>query len=146
MTWFGMVANGTALTFPFSTIVSPGLRKKNHWVAAFVLERKITGQLPLGAELFRRRQTSDVRQDRRPAFDFCRLLSFPYLAFSRLQKASRTPRRRKFPWYVGLEVTGGEHPPKAQGSAPQADHWLWPMIRTDPHDPDLHQRQGRSSE
>jgi hypothetical protein len=32
MTWFGMVANGTASTFPCSTNVNPGSGNKNHWL------------------------------------------------------------------------------------------------------------------
>lgn len=33
MTWFGVVANGTALTFPCSNNVNPGLGNKNQWFA-----------------------------------------------------------------------------------------------------------------
>ena len=120
MTWFGMVANGTALTFPFSTNVNPGPGNKNHWFVDCVLERKITDQLTLGVELFH--QTPDKIDGLQSTgfnvggiYDFTDRYHFLLSLGRGLQHAKET---NELSWYIGLQVTGGEEPPKAQEAAP----------------------------
>jgi hypothetical protein len=49
---FGIVANGTALTFPSSANVNPRPGNKNFWFTGWVVQRKIKDKLVFGVELF----------------------------------------------------------------------------------------------
>jgi len=85
-----------------------------------VLQRKITDQLALGVELFH--QTPDKTGVVQSTgfnvggiYDFTDHYHFLLWLGKGLQHAKETS---EFSGFIGLEVTGGEAPPKAQEAAP----------------------------
>ncbi|MGH6834409.1 MAG: hypothetical protein ACREC9_02450 [Methylocella sp.] len=89
--------------------INPGPGNKNFWFVGWALERKITGKLTLGAELFH--QTPDTLGGMQQTgfniggiYDFTDSYHFLFSFGKGLQHAKET---NEFSWYVGLEVTGG---------------------------------------
>jgi hypothetical protein len=90
--------------------INPGPGNKNHWFVGWVLERKFTDKLTLGAELFH--QTPDEIDGMQSTgfniggtYDFTDRYHFVFSFGRGLQHAKAT---NEFSWYIGLELTGGE--------------------------------------
>jgi hypothetical protein len=89
--------------------INPGPGNKNHWFAGWVLERKITDKLTLGAELFH--QTPDKIGGMQSTgfniggiYDFTDHYHFLFSVGRGLQHAKKT---NEISWYIGFEMTGG---------------------------------------
>jgi hypothetical protein len=103
--------------------INPGPGNKNFWFTGWVLQRKITGKLALGIELFHqtpneigRLQSTSFDIGGRPSTDdFTDHYHFLFSFGRGLQHAKQT---NEFSWYIGFLVTGGGEPPKSHEAAP----------------------------
>ncbi|MGA7384488.1 MAG: hypothetical protein WBW81_07300 [Methylocella sp.] len=110
--------------------INPGPGNKNYWLMGWVLQRKITGKLALGVELFHQTPNAiggvpstgfnfgsvpSTGFNAGGIYDFTDHYHFLFSFGKGLQHAKET---NEFSWYIGLQATGGEEPPKAQEAAP----------------------------
>jgi hypothetical protein len=123
MVWHGREENRVDLPMFHECHSGPG--NNNFWFTGWVLQRKATGQLALGVELFHRTPNESAGCSRRVStsaagrrrvstwggiYDFTDHIHFLFSLGRGLQHAKETS---EFSWYIGFEVTGGEEPPKA---------------------------------
>lgn len=90
--------------------LNPGSGNKDFWFAGWVLERKITGNLTLGAELFY--QTPDkIGGSQWTGFNIGGIYDYTdhcHFLFSFGKVLERPKNSNEFLWYMGLEWTGGD--------------------------------------
>jgi hypothetical protein len=121
--------------------INPGPGNKNFWFAGWVLERKITDKFMLGIELFHQTPnvtlgmestgfssqtllqppSSDIGVTQSTGFNIGGIYDFTdhyHFLFSFGKGLQHAKKTNEFSWYIGLEVTGGEEPPKAPEAAP----------------------------
>lgn len=108
--------------------INPGFGNKNFWFVGWVLQRKITDKLAIGAELFHQTAEKVGKKDG-TGFNVAAIYDFTenyHLLFS-IGRGIRHARETNEPsWYLGLLATGGgaESPRRpARESSPTAFDW-----------------------
>jgi hypothetical protein len=90
--------------------INPGPGNKDFWFAGWVLERKVTGNLTLGVELFY--QTPDkIGGTQWTGFNIGGIYDFTdhyHFLFSFGKGLQHPKNSNEFLWYIGLEWTGGD--------------------------------------
>jgi hypothetical protein len=116
------LASQESLPPPSSAALRPasGCVDKNYWFMGWVLQRKITDNLALGVELFHQTPSQigglpSTGINFGGIYDFTDHYHFLFSVGKGLEHAKET---NELSWYIGLQVTGGEEPRKAQEAAP----------------------------
>jgi hypothetical protein len=91
-------------------MINPGRGNKDFWFVGWALERKITANLTLGAELFH--QTPDkIGGMQSTGFNIGGIYDFTdhyHFLFSLGKGLQHVKKTNEFSWYIGFEWTGGE--------------------------------------
>ncbi len=99
--------------------INPGPGNKNYWFMGWVLQRKLADNLALGVELFHQ-TPSEIGGMQSTGFNIGGIYDVTdhyHLLFSFGKALQHATETTEFSWYVGLQLTGGEDPPKAKEPA-----------------------------
>lgn len=105
--------------------INHGRGNKNFWYAGWVLQRKITDKLAIGAELFH--QTADkVDKKDETGFNLAAIYDFSenyHFLFSIGRGIQHARQTNELSWYIGLLVTDAvEKPPEKKNGDTKKDH------------------------
>ena len=93
--------------------INPGSGNRNYWFFGSLLQRKITDQFKIGAEIFH--QTADKADGKdSTGFNIGGVYDFTdhyHLVFSVGRGIQHAKETNEFSWYIGFEVTGGDDKP-----------------------------------
>ncbi len=98
--------------------INPVPGGRNYGFMGWVLQRKIDEKLALGVELFHQ-TPSEIGGMQSTGFNLGGTYDFTdqyHLLFSAGKGVQHARETNQFSWYLGLQVTGGEEPPKAKQS------------------------------
>jgi opacity protein-like surface antigen len=103
--------------------INHGPGNKNFWYGGWVLQRKITDKLAIGAELFH--QTADkIDKKDQTGFNVAAIYDFTdhyHLLFSMGRGIRHAKETNEFSWYIGLLVTDAVEKPSGQ-NPPEVSH------------------------
>ena len=108
--------------------INPGFSNKNFWFVGWVLQRKITDKLAIGAELFHQTAEKVGKKDG-TGFNVAAIYDFTehyHLLFSIGRGIRHARETNELSWYFGLLVTGGGAKPPQEPApefSPTAFDW-----------------------